>query len=152
MVSGAGRKNAPVAPSPANDAGRGAAGFSTDTLGSGGSIAAPGVGATGVGVTNTGSGSGAPLIGGTDGNGRTGAGMTLPSTGGGAFNVAGVPMSLKIEVKLGSDAFADVALAALAGDACPNRAVNSPTVFFAGSLGCEENAGTSEGLSPRNGP
>ena len=78
--------------------------------------------------------------------------MTLPSTGGGVFNVAGVPMSLNIEVKLDSDAFADVGLAALAGVDCPNRAVNSPTVFFAGSLGCEENAGTSEGLSPRNGP
>jgi hypothetical protein len=78
--------------------------------------------------------------------------MTLLCTGGGGFNAAGVPMSLNIEVKLGSEAFADVGLAALAGVACPNKAVNSPTVFFAGSLGCEENAGTSGELSPRNGP
>ena len=78
--------------------------------------------------------------------------MMLLCIGGGGFNVAGVPMSLKIEVKLASDAFADIGLAAPAGVACPNRAVNSPTVCFEGSPGCEENAGTSEGLSPRNGP
>ena len=78
--------------------------------------------------------------------------MTLLCTGDGGFNVAGVPMSLNIEVKLGSDASADVGLAARAGVACPNSAVNSPTVFFGGSIGCDENAGTSEGVSPRNGP
>ena len=77
--------------------------------------------------------------------------MTGPSTGDGGLNVAGVAMSLNIDVKLGS-AFADLGLAALEGVACPNRAVNSPSAFFGGSLGWEENAGTSEGLSPWNGP
>lgn len=78
--------------------------------------------------------------------------MTGPSTGAGGLNVDGLPMSLNIDVKLGSDEFADVGFAALEGVACPNSAVNSPTVFFGGSIGCEENAGTSEGVSPRNGP
>ena len=78
--------------------------------------------------------------------------MTGPSTGGGGLNVAGAPMSLNIDVKLGSDEFADAGFAPLEGGACPNNAVNSPTVFFGGSIGCEENAGTSEEVSPRNGP
>ena len=69
IVSAAGRRNAPVAPSPANDAGREGAGLSTGTLGGGGNTAPAGVGATGVGATNTGSGSAPVLIGGADGEG-----------------------------------------------------------------------------------
>lgn len=69
IVSAAGWRNAPVAPSPANDAGRGGAGFPTGTLGGGGKTAPAGVGATGVGATNTGSGSVPMLIGGADGKG-----------------------------------------------------------------------------------
>jgi hypothetical protein len=34
----------------------------------------------------------------------------------------------------------------------PNMAVKSPTVFRGGSICCEDTAGVSSGLSPRNGP
>ena len=146
--------NAPVAPSPGNGCLEGT-GFSTGALGDTGIAGAEeGLGgATGVGATKTGSGRGVTFTGGTDGTGGAAGGMIAPCTAGGALNGACcVPMSLNIDVKLGSDALADAGLAALGGVAWPNRAVNSPTVFFGGSIGSEENDGISEGLSPRNGP
>ena len=57
-------------------------------------------------------------------------------------------MSLKIDVKLGSEGFEEGGDAGAAGVVRPNMAVNSPTLFFGGSMGSEENAGISAGLSP----
>ena len=76
--------------------------------------------------------------------------MTPPCTVGGALNAGCgvIPMSLKIEVKLGSEALGETGDPEAGGVVRPNIAVNSPTVFFGGSTGWEENDGISAGLSP----
>ena len=73
--------------------------------------------------------------------------MTAPCTAGGAaWGV--IPISLKIDVKLGSEALDDTCDPGAGGVVRPKIAVNSPTVFFGGSMGWEENPGISAGLSP----
>jgi hypothetical protein len=57
-------------------------------------------------------------------------------------------MSLKIDVKLPSDALEDAGEAGAGVVVRPKSAVNSPTFFFGGSIGWEEKAGISAGLSP----
>jgi hypothetical protein len=61
-------------------------------------------------------------------------------------------MSLNTPVKLSSEASDGAGVDAGGADDRPNRAVNSPTVFFGGSIGRDEEAGISEEFSPRNGP
>lgn len=89
----------------------------------------------GVGATKTGSGNGVTFNGGMDGTGCAVDGITTPGTGRSAFVGCGVLISLNIDVKLGSAVPGDAGAAALGGVACPNRAVNSPTFFFGGSIG-----------------
>lgn len=145
-----------MAPSPCKEAGREGTGFSTTTFGVAGIACGGGVGVTtgiGVGATKTGSGNDATFTGGAEGIGEAAGGMTCPCAGDGELNVGWAEgMSLKIDVKLGSEMFADDGAAGAAGPAWPNNAVKSPTDFFGGSTGWEENAGISVDLSPRNGP
>jgi hypothetical protein len=75
--------------------------------------------------------------------------MIPPCTGDGLIGGWGViPMSLKIDVKLPSDALEDAGEAGAGVVVRPNSAVNSPTFFFGGSIGWEEKDGISAGLSP----
>jgi hypothetical protein len=57
-------------------------------------------------------------------------------------------MSLKIDVKLGSEVLGGAGDPGAGDVVLPNSAVKSPTVFLGGSMGWEENAGISAGLSP----
>jgi hypothetical protein len=47
-------------------------------------------------------------------------------------------MSLNIDVKLDPGALGGAGDAGVLGVAPPNTAVNSPTFFFGGSIGCDE--------------
>lgn len=65
--------------------------------------------------------------------------MTGPCAGVGGLNVGCAGgMSLKIDVKLDAAALGGVGDDAAGDDAWPNRAVNSPTFFFGGSIDCDE--------------
>jgi len=146
--------NAPVAPSPGRDEGFAARGLSTETGGDGigmttgsatGAEGATNIGACGVNLGSFGDGG--------VGSGSIEGGITPPGVCTGGLNVGcGFPMSLNSPVKLLAEALFPGALSAGGADACPNMAVNSPTLLRGGSIGSEENAGTSAGASPRNGP
>ncbi|HXJ88523.1 MAG TPA: hypothetical protein VMS18_17010 [Candidatus Binatia bacterium] len=140
--------NAPVAPSPCLDE-LGGADLSTGRLGEEVGVGTEVTIGVGVGATKTGSDSGVVLTGGAVGKGSGAAGITSPGTRLGVLNVDwGVPMSLKIDVKLGSDVPAGTADSGAGGEVWPNTAVNSPTLFFGGSTGSDENDGMSADLSP----
>jgi hypothetical protein len=62
--------------------------------------------------------------------------------------------SLNKPVKLGPDAALPAGSEGgwSAAVTWPNMAVNSPTFFRGGSIGCEDTIGSSDGASPRKGP
>jgi len=140
---------APVAPSPCLGAEPGGADLSTVKLGEGVGVGTGVTTGVGVGATKTGSDSGVASTGGAAGKGCGAAGITSPGTRAGVLKVdCGVPISWKIDVKLGSEVVAGTADSGAGDEDWPNTAVNSPTVFLGGSIGCDENDGMSADLSP----
>jgi len=107
----------------------------------------------GTGAAKTGSATGVIFIGGAGRAGASGR-RTPPCTGVEVLKSGlAVSMSLKIPVKLGPESgFPAAPVIAGAAVAWPKTAVNSPTVFFGGSIGWDVKRGMSDGLSGRNGP